>query len=141
MESVSAVKMRKSQERAFAGRPYVHAALRILAQLGASDAGARSPFTLRRPNGKHLLVIVTSDKGLAESVNSAVLKKVELALKEGPADAVCIGRKAVEFARRQNLIVLKEFTNVRDDVALEDVWARRTTAGRLRCATNPALPP
>lgn len=122
MESVSAVKMRKSQERAFAGRPYVHAALRILAQLGASDAGARSPFTLRRENGKHLLVVVTSDKGLAGSVNSAVLKKVELALKEGPADAVCIGKKAVEFARRQNLTVLKEFTNVRDDVAIEDVY-------------------
>ena len=38
MESVSAVKMRKSQERAFAGRPYVHSAMRILARLSASDA-------------------------------------------------------------------------------------------------------
>jgi F-type H+-transporting ATPase subunit gamma len=33
MESVSAVKMRKSQERAFASRPYVHAAMRILARV------------------------------------------------------------------------------------------------------------
>ena len=33
MESVSAVKMRKSQERAFLGRPYVHSAVRILGRL------------------------------------------------------------------------------------------------------------
>jgi F-type H+-transporting ATPase subunit gamma len=35
MESVSAVKMRKSQERAFASRPYVHAAMRILSRVSS----------------------------------------------------------------------------------------------------------
>ena len=64
MESVSAVKMRKSQERAFAGRPYVLSALRILAQLASSQEGLSHPFAEKREIGKTLLVIVTSDKGL-----------------------------------------------------------------------------
>ena len=77
MESVSAVKMRKSQERAFLSRPYVHAALRILARVAQSEAIGNHPLTTKREVGKVLLVVVTSDKGLAGSVNSAVLKKVE----------------------------------------------------------------
>lgn len=124
MESVSAVKMRKSQERAKAGRPYVHAALRILSQLSASPDGLNHPLAQSRGGDKRLLVIVTSDKGLAGSVNSAVLKKVEQSLTTSDTstyDAVCIGRKAVEFCRRNQVPVIHEYTNVSDEIALDDV--------------------
>ena len=121
MESVSAVKMRKSQERAKAGRPYVHAALRILSQLSASQEAANHPLTVKHTEGKKLVVIVTSDKGLAGSVNSAVLKKVEETFaKEKDVDTICVGRKAVEFAKREGKAVLGEYTNVSDEVTLED---------------------
>ena len=123
MESVSAVKMRKSQERAKAGRPYVHAALRILSQLSSSQEATNHPLTLKRTEGKKLVVIVTSDKGLAGSVNSAVLKKVEETFAtEKDVDTICVGRKAVEFAKREGKTVLGEYTNVSDDVTVEDVY-------------------
>src|SRR3989338_1027878 len=97
MESVSAVKMRKSQERAFHSRPYVHAAMRILARVAQSEAITNHPLTKKREEGKVLLVVITSDKGLAGSVNSAVLKKVEVLRATGaPLAMVAIGRKAVE---------------------------------------------
>lgn len=122
MESVSAVKMRKSQERAFAGRPYVHAAMRILMQLAGSQDGLQHPLAQKRERGRRLLVIVTSDKGLAGSVNSAVLKRVEHTIEAHPeTDTICIGRKAAEFAKRSKLTVLHEYTNVSDDVVLNDV--------------------
>ena len=128
MESVSAVKMRKSQERAKAGRPYVHAALRILSQLSASQEEANHPLTVKRTEGKKLVVIVTSDKGLAGSVNSAVLKKVEetfMSKGSDPlleVDTICVGRKAVEFAKREGKAVLGEYTNVSDEVTVDDVY-------------------
>ena len=75
MEAVSAVKMRKSQQKAFVGRPYVHSAMRILQRLSESQEGLSHPFAQKKETGKALVVIVTSDKGLAGSVNSAVLKK------------------------------------------------------------------
>lgn len=124
MESVSAVKMRKSQERAFAGRPYVHAAMRILARLANSRDGINHPLTKSRSGDKRLLIIVTSDKGLAGSVNSAVLKKVEESLVTADVsdyEAICVGRKAVEFCKRNDVPVIHEYTNVSDEVMVDDV--------------------
>ncbi len=43
MEAVSAVKMRKTQASAFAGRPYARAALSILARLSGSHDVASHP--------------------------------------------------------------------------------------------------
>ncbi len=122
MESVSAVKMRKSQEKALAARPYVFSALHILSQVSEFPEVAGHPLMTKRTKGRSLVVIVTSDKGLAGSVNSAVLKKVEKMLEaRDDIDVLAIGRKAVEFARREKLTVLGEYTNVSDDVSVADV--------------------
>ncbi|MEK7462083.1 MAG: ATP synthase F1 subunit gamma [Patescibacteria group bacterium] len=123
MESVSAVKMRKSQERAFLGRPYVHAALRILGRLAKADHGMKHPLTTVRTEGSTLAVIVTSDKGLAGSVNSAVLKQAEVIFREnGITDVVAVGRKAVEFTVREKKTLLASYTNISDGVTVEDVY-------------------
>lgn len=123
MESVSAVKMRKSQERALAGRPYVRSALRILSRVSATADGLAHPLAQDSGGTKTLAVIVTSDKGLAGSVNSAVLKKVhELrSTTTEPVEAICVGRKAVDAMRRDGLTVLGEYQNVADDITLDDV--------------------
>ncbi len=128
MESVSAVKMRKSQERAFAGRPYVHAAMRILSRLASSADVADSIYSEKREEGKRILVVVTSDKGLAGSVNSAVLKKAEAVVEQYRAEieVICIGRKAVDFAKREKLTIIEEHTNVSDEVTVDDVYSVAT---------------
>lgn len=127
MEAVSAVKMRKSQQKAFVGRPYVHSAMRILQKLSESNEGLSHPFAQKREEGKSLVVIVTSDKGLAGSVNSAVLKRAEVLFGESSdTDTICIGRKATEFAFRQKKSVLESFTNISDNVALSDVYLMST---------------
>jgi F-type H+-transporting ATPase subunit gamma len=124
MESVSAVKMRKSQLRAFESRPYVHAAMRILSRVSQSDGALSHPLAAKRAGNKQLVVIVTSDKGLAGSVNSAVLKQVEELRKSGvDFDVIAIGRKALEYAQRSNLTILADFTNVSDGVTVSDVYA------------------
>ena len=123
MESVSAVKMRKSQERAFAGRPYVHAALRILGRLSESQDGLSHAYAQKRESGRQLLVIVTSDKGLAGAVNSSVLKRATDNFANNPeTDVIAIGRKALEFAKREGKNVVGEYTNVADDVRIEKVY-------------------
>ncbi len=124
MEAVSAVKMRKSQLKAFAGRPYVHSAMRILEKLSTSAEGLSHPFAVKRATGKTLVVVVTSDKGLAGSVNSSVLKKVEgVFVADSEVDTICIGRKAAEFISRQKKEILASYTNISDDVTIRDVYA------------------
>lgn len=129
MEAVSAVKMRKTQERALNGRPYVYTALRILQRLSLSADARTHPLTQRRNEGKVLLVIVTSDKGLAGSVNSAVLKQAEKVFEQNPeTDVIAVGKKAVDFARRLQKNILGEYTNYADTVTVADVYEMASLA-------------
>lgn len=122
MEAVSAVKMRKSQERAFAARAYARAAIRMLAHIARSNDAEVVPYTTSpREASRTLLVLVTSDKGLAGAVNSAVLKQADVFLQTHACDMICIGRKAVEYAERNNVRILHKETNVSDDVSVNDV--------------------
>lgn len=124
MEAVSAVKMRKSQERALAGRAYARSALRILARVSATQEGLRHAFATKREGARHLFVVVTSDKGLAGSVNSAVLKLLEGKIRGESKENlsfITFGRKATDYLTTRGYTVLRSYLNVRDDVALPEM--------------------
>src|ERR1700731_3035662 len=76
MEAVSAVKMRKGQERALGSRSYAAAALSVLERLSGTEDVARHPL-MRERAGKTCIVVITSDKGLAGALNSGVIRKAE----------------------------------------------------------------
>jgi len=121
MEAVSAVKMRKTQATAFAGRPYARAAFSILARLsGASDTKRHALATVR-PVDKVAIVVLTSDKGLAGALNSGVIKAAALEAAKYPKASVSIyayGKKGQEFFSRRGFDVVASFENKRDDVPL-----------------------
>ncbi|MAZ67719.1 ATP synthase F1 subunit gamma [bacterium] len=126
MEAVSAVKMRKAQERALGGRAYAAGALRILSNLSGS-VDTQNHFMMQpRTQGKYGIIVVTSDKGLAGSLNSAVLRKVDAFLgdpkyKDGDKVFMCIGRRGHEFIRSRDLEVLSYQENKSDSVGEEDM--------------------
>lgn len=123
MESVSAVKMRKSQERAFLSRPYVHTALSILKQLLNANPKISHELITKTDHEDVLVVIVTSDKGLAGSINSAVLKQAEIIFRNNNlVDVIAIGRKALEFAQREKKNIIASYTNISDNVKIDDVY-------------------
>lgn len=121
MEAVSAVKMRKSQEAALAGRPYAHSALSILKRVSGGLGTSRHPLAEKHETGKMCIVVITSDKGLAGSLNSAVLRETHRVLAEhslGKADVafICIGKKGYEHFSKHGYDVLSHMVNVGDDV-------------------------
>src|SRR3990167_3181048 len=82
MEVVSATKMRRAQEVALASRPYAFRALELLGTLGKLKAQTTNvkieiPLAEKRKVKKTLLVVVTSDKGLAGAFNTQVFRQVE----------------------------------------------------------------
>ena len=126
MESVSAVKMRKSQIRAITGRPYASAALSILERLSVSLAHLKHPLTEVRPVKKAAVVVITSDKGLCGVLNSAVVKEANRLVQSLslPRDAVSVyafGRKGAEFFDRRGYSIVGKFENVSDDVSVADL--------------------
>lgn len=136
MEAVSAVKMRKTQAAALAGRPYARAAVSILSRLSATRHITGHPLAEQREVKKVALVIITSDKGLAGALNSGVLKKAVEALEgHGKDDTVvyAYGRKGEEFFARRGFLIRKAFENKRDDVPLSvmEELSAEVTAGFL----------
>jgi F-type H+-transporting ATPase subunit gamma len=124
MEAVSAVKMRKSQERALDGRPYAETALRILERVSHTSDARRHPLFAEREHGKFCVIVITSDKGLAGSLNSAVIKEAAHIVGVYPkekVELVCFGKKGYEYFLRRGYQIALHYLNVRDDVALDDM--------------------
>lgn len=127
MEAVSAVKMRKGQERAMRGRSYAAAALSILERLSATADLSRHPLMQERA-GKTALIVVTSDKGLAGALNSGVIRKAESELKSRGLDKsgveiFAFGRRGAEFFKARGYKVAVERTNVSDDISESEMAA------------------
>ncbi|MBU6310363.1 ATP synthase F1 subunit gamma [Patescibacteria group bacterium] len=126
METVSAVKMRKAQQRALSGRPYARAALSILERLSPSLVTLAHPLTTARPVRRAGLIVVTSDKGLCGVLNAAVLKESErviatLGLELKNIDLYVFGRKAAEYFGRRGYTLKSKFENISDDVSPSDL--------------------
>ncbi len=107
MEAVSAAKMRKAQVRALAGRPYARAAVAILSRLSGAQALSNHPLVRVRVTDpasatRALYIVLTSDKGLAGALNSAVLRATERdiranGLQTSQVSVIAVGRKANDF--------------------------------------------
>jgi len=133
MEAVSAVKMRKSQERALEARPYAHHAYAILKRVLESNIELNHPLMNTHTSGKMLLVVVTSDKGLAGSLNTAVLKEVDAIVSNTDIEIemIAIGKKAVEYAGRKGISVVQSIENISDNVSVSDMRALSDLVARL----------
>jgi F-type H+-transporting ATPase subunit gamma len=124
MEAVSAVKMRKSQERAFVARPYAYTALQILKTVAPDAVAQQHPYT-QTLSGKTAYIVITSDKGLAGSLNSAVLKRTEVALRAHGEDAsntifVCIGKRGADYFANRGFSIAHLSTHVADSIVMRD---------------------
>ncbi len=125
MEAVSAVKMRKAQERALGGRLYAASALSILERLAGTADFSGYPLMQTRA-GKTVFVVVTSDKGLAGSLNSAVIRKTEseilrLGLSKKDVVMIGIGRRGADFFGNRGYDMRGRHENVSDSASEEDM--------------------
>lgn len=133
MEAVSAVKMRKSQERALSGRAYAAAALTVLERVSGTADMSRHPLMQDRV-GKTAVIVITSDKGLAGSLNSGVIRKVDAELSRRRLDRggviiYAFGRKGGDFFASRGYEMGLNKTNVSDDVTESEL--REITRGLI----------
>ena len=126
MEAVSAAKMRKAQNRALMGRAYARAAVSVLARVAGSRELARHPLTASRDVKKALYIVITSDKGLAGALNSAVLRAVSADIKDIrhpmsniSVSVVAVGRKANDFFSRRGFEVEAFHENRDENISAE----------------------
>lgn len=109
MELVSAAKMRKAQLAAQASRPYATLSAELLRSIAGKMGEVSHPLMKRvvssgrMQSSRILAIIVTSDKGLAGSLNANVVNKTVTILRdEGREkfDFITVGRKGTDAIRR-----------------------------------------
>jgi F-type H+-transporting ATPase subunit gamma len=124
MQMVAATKMRRSQEVALNARPYARKSLALLVHLlrAAEKEEPQNIFGTEKANERIALVVVTSDKGLAGSFNSAVLREAQKFIAEKESvDIVAVGKKGRDFFKNRELNIVGEFFQFSDIVNYQDV--------------------
>ncbi len=79
MQFVAASKLHRAQDATLAARPYAEKLDEVLADLAAVLGDEHHPLLARRDDGKRLLVVITTDRGLAGPLNTNTIR---FALKE-----------------------------------------------------------
>ena len=107
MQMVAAAKLRRAQNAAQNSRPYAERMAAVIANLAAGVSGDGAPRLLVGTGSqqRHLVVIATSDRGLAGGFNSSIVRaaraRIDELLRDGKdVKIVTVGRKARDQLRR-----------------------------------------
>lgn len=114
MKMVAAARLKRAQDRVQAARPYAETMREMMSGLAHAVGGeAEHPLLAVRPTRSVGFLIVTSDRGLAGSYNSGVLRRASEMLRDYDPERVrlyLVGRKGIQFFRRRGFNVAQEFT-------------------------------
>jgi len=123
MEMVSASKMRRSQEQALASRPYTHKLVEMLHTIAANTDPSLHPLLQKaNPNAPTCIVLISTDRGLAGSLNANLFRATLQLLEQEPTVVlVTVGKKAREFAMKMGKTIVGEFAGLPDRLSLADV--------------------
>lgn len=124
MEMVAASKMRKAQDRMFAGRPYSDKVRNIIAHFGQSNANYTHPFLAKHSEAAEVgLILVTTDKGLAGALNTNIQRVILTKFKDWNSEgkkikATAVGNKGCGFLQRLGVPVVSRVVPVGDQADL-----------------------
>jgi F-type H+-transporting ATPase subunit gamma len=121
MKMVAASRLRRAQEQAEAARPYAQRMERVLGSLAGRMTGLPGAPALLVGTGKeetHLIIVATSDRGLAGGFNASILREARRQIRQIEAAGqkvmlLIIGRKGRDGLRRDyNPLIRDSLTEV-----------------------------
>lgn len=130
MEMVAASRMKRAQDAILAARPYSDELRAALGRVAAVVGEETHPLLARRPVRRVALVMITTDRGLAGSLNANAIRSAlrwaqdRLHAGGGEAieiEAVTIGRKGRDGLRRAGIPIAAHFPHLGDRPAFSDV--------------------
>lgn len=128
MKMVSAAKLKRAQDAIVQLRPYADKLRDILQNISSTlDADAGGQLTEQREVKKILLIVVTSNRGLAGAFNSNVIKKASTLLADAKTsgaevELLTVGKKGFDLLRKQSTI-FKNSSSLWDNLNFDDVAA------------------
>jgi F-type H+-transporting ATPase subunit gamma len=124
MQVVAATRLRKAQAAVQATRPYSEKMLEVLQTVGERASEYKHPFLVRREGKRAVMILVTTDKGLAGAINVNNIRAATRYMNEHYTDGqryVTIGRKGRDFLLRYRRDVIAEVSGVSDRPTVAEV--------------------
>ncbi|STY62095.1 F0F1 ATP synthase subunit gamma [Mannheimia haemolytica] len=126
MEMVAASKMRKTQERMAASRPYAESIRKVISHIAKGNIEYKHPFLTPRPVKKVGYLVVSTDRGLCGGLNINLFKTVLHELKEKDDQGVksrlaMVGNKGISFFNPMGLEIKGHINGLGDTPAMEDL--------------------
>src|SRR5690554_1450543 len=110
MKMVSAAKLKRAQDAILQLRPYADKLREILQNISSNmDSSLGGDLTVQREIKKQLLIVITSNRGLAGAFNSSVVKKANSVISEAKeagieVELLTIGKKGFDLLKKQEKI-------------------------------------
>ena len=108
MQMVAASKLRKAQERALAGRPFVRLLYRIQREATTHIGDFTHPLLEKREVRKRAVILIGADKGLCGALNNNLFRLAS-ELDSKSTVFITAGRKARQFVARTQRQLAAEF--------------------------------
>lgn len=127
MEMVAASKLRRAQDSATASREFAKIATELLTRIRQLTDVEKHPLYQRRTIKNKLIIVVSSDRGLAGGYNSNVLREFAVQLQADQSSdvqtkVITIGKKATAFCSKiQNLEVIGAYHDFIDNPKAENI--------------------
>ena len=122
MELVASSKLRKAKERAEVCRPYFETMHQTLVDIAQGNTDFSSVYARESGNEKRCYVLIAGDRGLAGGYNTNLFKCLEAASVNQDFLVLPIGKKAVEYSKRNGFACVTESFGEIDDVSVADCF-------------------
>ena len=122
MELVASSKLRKAKERAEVCRPYFETMHQTLADIAQGNTDFSSVYARESQNEKRCYVLIAGDRGLAGGYNTNLFKCLEAASSGQDFLVLPIGKKAVEYSRRNGFACVTESFGEIADISVADCF-------------------
>jgi F-type H+-transporting ATPase subunit gamma len=124
MKMVAAAKLKRSQDRILAARPYAHKMRGVLRNLSLRVNRNMHPLLQKRAGKRIEILVVTSDRGLCGGFNGNIVRKSVEFIRQCEAQGLSVnlsivGRKARDYFRRRAWPVRQEWTGIFDKLSFE----------------------
>ena len=143
MKRVAAARLHKAQQRVQGARPYAEMMQQLMQRLSSAAGEVEHPLLAVREERNIAVIVMTSDRGLAGSYNSNIIRKtMELIRPRDPATVrlVLMGRKGAGFFRRHRYPIALQLPLDASNVSLADVEPLvRTVRGLFETAEVDAV--
>lgn len=123
MQFVAASKLRRAQDATLASRPYREKLDEVLADLAAVLSGEDHPLLAEPGPGPRLIILITTDRGLAGPLNTNIVRFAarEITEHQGEITTATVGRKGRDAMRRARVPIAAHFDGYGDRPAFADV--------------------